>query len=95
MILFFRTQDERKLWWKVPFVPKESGNLTATIILEQTETIDAPRSVNVYFLGENGLFSSLDFDLISNDYRISLLKKKIVSGKIVSVEFRRKISLLF
>lgn len=37
--------------------------------------------LKVYFIGENALFSSIDFDLLSNFYRISLLKKKILSGK--------------
>ncbi len=37
--------------------------------------------VKAYFIGENALFSSIDFDLIGRNYRISLLRKKILSGK--------------
>ncbi|CAF0832417.1 unnamed protein product [Rotaria sordida] len=85
--------DECKLWWKVPYVNNGTGNLSATIITAHKNTIDndndqqqqqaltASSIVNAYFLGENALFSSIDFELACNGYRISLLKKKILSGK--------------
>ena len=81
-----RSKKERKLWWRIPYARETSGNLTATVLLEEQESTDDEKPwttsspVNVYFLGENGLFSSLDFELISDNYRISLLKKKIITG---------------
>ncbi|CAF0761296.1 unnamed protein product [Rotaria sp. Silwood1] len=80
---------ESKLWWKVPYVNNGTGNLSATMITTQKNTVDNDQqqplttssTVNAYFLGENALFSSIDFDLACNGYRISLLKKKILSGK--------------
>ncbi|CAF0781256.1 unnamed protein product [Didymodactylos carnosus] len=37
--------------------------------------------IHVQFLGENALFSSIDFEFACRGYRVSLLKKKICSGK--------------
>ncbi|CAF2529025.1 unnamed protein product [Rotaria sp. Silwood2] len=85
--------NECKLWWKVPYVNNGTGNLSATIITMEKNTVDNDSDqqqqqplttssiVNAYFHGENALFSSIDCDLACNGYRISLLKKKILSGK--------------
>jgi len=52
-----------------------------TDIDENDEPLTTSSIVKVYFVGENALFSSIDFDLPGRNYRISLLKKKILSGK--------------
>ena len=88
----YRSANEQKLWWKVPYVNDGKGNLSATVITMQKDTNkteddndDQPLTtgsvIKVYFVGENALFSPIDFDLTSRGYRISLLRKKILSGK--------------
>jgi len=37
--------------------------------------------VQIQFLAENALFSSIDFEFACRGYRVSLLKKKISSGR--------------
>ncbi|CAF3423180.1 unnamed protein product [Rotaria socialis] len=86
--------NECKLWWKVPYTNDGTGNLSATLTTVQTNTVDTDSDqpqqqqplttssiVNAHFIGENSLFSSIDFDLTGHGYRVSLLKKKILSGK--------------
>jgi hypothetical protein len=74
------------LWWKVPYVKDGSGCLSATIRTEeadanqQDQPLSTSSKINVYFIAENGLFSSLDLELTTSNYRVSLMKKKIVSG---------------
>jgi hypothetical protein len=76
--------------WKVPYVSNGTGNLSASVMIMEKNTSendddDEPWTtssiVKAYFIGENALFSSIDFDLIGRNYRISLLRKKILSGK--------------
>ncbi|CAM4740239.1 unnamed protein product [Rotaria magnacalcarata] len=86
--------NECKLWWKVPYINDGTGHLSATLTAVQTNTVDTDSDrqqqqqplttssiVNAHFVGENSLFSSIDFDLTGHGYRVSLLKKKILSGK--------------
>lgn len=74
-----------------------TGQLSASVKLTETnksettdESTDEPWStssiVEAYFLGENALLSSIEFDLTSRGYRVSLLRKKIFSGKYQSEE---------
>jgi hypothetical protein len=85
-----RSETEHKLLWKVPYVNNGTGNLSASVrIMEMNTSENADEEepwttssiVKASFIGENALFSSIDFDLIGRSYRISLLKKKILSGK--------------
>ncbi|CAF0993574.1 unnamed protein product [Adineta ricciae] len=86
--------NEHKLWWKVPYVKNGAGNLCATVITMQAAPIENETDneqseqplttssiINAYFIGENALFSAIDIDLTSRGYRVSLLKKKVLSGK--------------
>jgi hypothetical protein len=90
MFYVSRIANEHKLSWKVPYINNGTGNLSATVMTMQGENDDQPLTtssiVKVYFVGENALFSSIDFDLISRGYRISLLKKKILSGKFLRIK---------
>lgn len=89
---FFRSTNDRKLSWKVPYIFDGTGTLTAIIKPCQTSIDDQPISttrtsttspiVHVQFFGENALFSSIDFEFACRGYRISLLKKKISSGSL-------------
>ena len=83
--------DERKLSWKVPYIFDGTGTLSASVSAvqasadanesEQTQQpLNTASLVHVQFLGENGLFSCIDFDFTCRGYRVSLLKKKICSG---------------
>jgi hypothetical protein len=87
-----RSLKDHKLTWKVPYIFDGSGTLSATISTALAPSEDADQEptpkaistnsiVHVNFLGENALFSSIDFDFACRGYRISLLKKKISSGK--------------
>lgn len=86
----YRSSNEHKLWWKVPYTNNGTGTLTATVQtmqmdIDENDDNENPLTtssiVKVYFLAESALFSSIDFNLTSRGYRISLLKKKILSGK--------------
>ena len=77
--------------WKVPYTFDGSGTLSATVMTSQTTTdgndsdqqqkpLTTSSIVNVQFLAENALFSSIDFEFACRGYRVSLLKKKICSG---------------
>jgi hypothetical protein len=48
---------------------------------ENDQPLTTSSIVKAFFIGENALFSSIDLDLNCRGYRISLLKKKILSGK--------------
>lgn len=87
-----RSDNQHKLWWKIPYVNNGTGQLSASIQLaeiQKSETTDDSNDepwttssiVEAQFVCENGLFSSIDFDLTSRGYRVSLLRKKIFSGK--------------
>ncbi|CAF2779910.1 unnamed protein product [Rotaria sp. Silwood2] len=86
------SSTEHKLSWKVPYIFDGSGTLTASIMTAQSTTdnddndqqqrpLTASSVVHVQFLAENALFSSINFEFACRGYRVSLLKKKICSGK--------------
>ncbi|CAF5202245.1 unnamed protein product, partial [Rotaria magnacalcarata] len=86
------SSNEHKLLWKVPYIFDGSGTLAATIMTSQSTTdgsdsdqqqkpLSASSIVHVQFLAENALFSSINFEFACRGYRVSLLKKKICSGK--------------
>ncbi|CAF3508837.1 unnamed protein product [Adineta steineri] len=86
------SSNEHKLSWKVPYIFDGSGTLSATITTNQTsfdstdneqqqKPLTASSIVHVQFLAENALFSSINFEFACRGYRVSLLKKKIASGK--------------
>ncbi|CAF1572901.1 unnamed protein product, partial [Adineta ricciae] len=84
--------NEHKLSWKVPYIFDGSGTLSATLMTNQSASdgsdsdqqpkpLTTSSAVHVQFLAENALFSSIDFEFACRGYRVSLLKKKIASGK--------------
>jgi hypothetical protein len=90
-----RSANEHKLWWKVPYTNNGTGALSATVMTiqmdaDQNDNNEEPLTtssiVKAYFVAENALFSSIDFDLTCLGYRISLLKKKIFSGEFSKIE---------
>lgn len=93
-LVFPRSNNEHKISWKVPYTFDGSGKLSATIKCLQTNAADGSDNeqkqtkplttssiIHVRFLAENSLLSSIDFDFACRGYKISLLKKKIQSGK--------------
>jgi hypothetical protein len=87
-----RSSNEHKLLWKVPYIFDGSGTLSATVMTvqsasdgndsdQQQKPLTTSSIVHVQFLAENALFSSIDFEFACRGYRVSLLKKKICSGK--------------
>jgi hypothetical protein len=93
-IFLYRSENEHKLWWKVSYVNDGSGSLSATVQTntndnEEQQPITTSSIINVYFLGENGLLSAVDFDLTCPGYRISLLKKKILCGMFLEIKVER------
>jgi hypothetical protein len=48
---------------------------------QQQRPLATSSVVHIQFLAENALFSSIDFEFACRGYRVSLLKKKICSGK--------------
>jgi hypothetical protein len=94
-IFINRSSNEHKLCWKIPYTFDGTGTLSATIITAQSTTdgndsdqqqkpLTTSSIVHVQFLGENALFSSIDFDFACRGYRVSLLKKKICSGMYIT-----------
>jgi len=90
--LIIRSSNEHKLSWKVPYIFDGSGTLSATVMTVQTTTdgsdsdqqskpLSTSSIVHIQFLAENALFSSIDFEFACRGYRVSLLKKKICSGR--------------
>jgi hypothetical protein len=70
----------------VPYTFDGSGTLTGTVAIhvddnDHEQTRKTSSNVHVQFLGENALFSSIEFEFACRGYRISLLKKKICTGK--------------
>lgn len=87
-----RSSTEHKLSWKVPYIFDGSGTLSATVMINpsnsngtENEHGTRPSSnspvVHIQFLAENALFSGIEFEFAGRGYRLSLLKKKICSGK--------------
>jgi hypothetical protein len=90
LFLLRRSLAEHKLSWKIPYIFDGSGTLSATITTAQSTADDQDQQpkplstssiVHIQFLAENALFSSIDFEFACRGYRVSLLKKKICSGK--------------
>jgi len=48
---------------------------------QQQKPLSTSSIVQIQFLAENALFSSIDFEFACRGYRVSLLKKKISSGR--------------
>lgn len=95
-LIFIRCLNEHKLSWKVPYIFDGSGTLSATLMTNQSASdgsdsdqqpkpLTTSSIVHVQFLAENALFSSIDFEFACRGYRVSLLKKKIASGKKKSI----------
>ncbi len=91
-IMMNRSANEHKLSWKVPYIFDGSGTLSATVMTgqialdgnendQQQKPLITSSIVHVQFLAENALFSSINFEFTCRGYRVSLLKKKIASGK--------------
>ncbi len=87
-----RSSNEHKLLWKVPYIFDGSGTLSATVITvqstadgsnndQQQRPLSTSSTVHIQFLAENALFSSIGFEFACRGYRVSLLKKKICSGR--------------
>lgn len=97
-----RSLNEHKLLWKVPYVNNGTGSLSATVQTDKIgndsdqheQPLTTSSIVNAYFIGENALFSSVDLDLACRGYRISLLKKKILSGKSSEIQIISRISFI-
>lgn len=52
---------------------------------QQQKPLSTSSIVHIQFLAENALFSLIDFEFACRGYRVSLLKKKICSGKFTSL----------
>lgn len=49
--------------------------------VQQEKPLSTSSIVHIQFFAENALFSSIDFEFACRGYRVSLLKKKISSGR--------------
>jgi hypothetical protein len=86
-----RSNSEHKLWWKVPYERHATGTLSATVLVDcqaNESALMTSSTVHVHFLADDGLFSSINCQLTCQDYRVSLLKKKILSGRFAMVVTR-------
>jgi hypothetical protein len=98
--VLLRSLTEHKLSWKIPYIFDGSGTLSATIMTvpstvddndQQQKPLSTSSIVHIQFLAENALFSSMDFEFACRGYRVSLLKKKICSGKFFLSKFFNRI----
>jgi hypothetical protein len=53
---------------------------------QQQKPLSTSSIVQIQFLAENALFSSIDFEFACRGYRVSLLKKKICSGRFFFIQ---------
>lgn len=76
-----------KLLWKIPELKSganSKGNLKARFTL--SEGPSTPASVAVQFLCDGTILSGTEFELASNQYRVSLTKKRMVAKFLVDTD---------
>ena len=81
--MFLRLKDQQKAVWKVTELSQHSedngvGSLRAKF--EVAAGPSTPTTVSATFNCEGTTISGLEFSLIGSGYRVSLIKKRFVSG---------------
>jgi hypothetical protein len=87
---FSRSAENRRAVWKLGDISPSSenggrGSVTATFELSSPESPTAAKSsvgvAAVQFTAEGATLSGLEFELVGSGYRLSLLKKRVISGE--------------
>lgn len=79
--------DTSRALWKLNEISVLNENRGQDCIRAKFETTHGPSSpstVAVQFVSEGASMSGLDFELVGPGYRVSLLKKRVCSGKYLS-----------
>jgi len=86
MYINCRSAQSKKAIWRLGDISSASeatrrGNVQATFDLSTSEEQrSSPNVVAVQFLCEGSTVSGVDFEITSAGYRVSLVKKRIVTG---------------
>jgi len=84
-VVTYRSAQSKKATWRLGDISGTSdatrrGNLQATFDLSSAEEQKSANVVAVQFLCEGSTVSGVDFEITSAGYRVSLVKKRIVTG---------------
>ena len=77
----FRTNNQYRAVWKLGDVTIDNpdGSLRAKFDLSAGPSTPCPAAVQ--FVAENTTLSGVDFELVGQGYRLSLVKKRVITGK--------------
>ncbi|XP_072338467.1 F-BAR domain only protein 2-like isoform X2 [Scyliorhinus torazame] len=75
---------QKRLWWKLPDICNQSGTEGKGFLHASWEVADGPSKPSplaLQFTSEGSTMSGTDICLVGGGYRLSLVKKKLVTGK--------------
>ena len=84
IICALRSSENNRAVWKIGDVSEGSegaGQGTLRAKFDLAEGPSSPRPVAVQFISEGVTMSGVDFELAGPGYRVSLVKKRLVTGK--------------
>ncbi|NWU99746.1 FCHO2 protein, partial [Upupa epops] len=81
--------DQMKAYWKISSISEKSengGKLNSFVLakFELSEGPSKPATLAVQFISEGSTLSGLDVELVGTGYRLSLLKKRFATGKMLT-----------
>ncbi|XP_078054665.1 F-BAR domain only protein 2-like isoform X2 [Mustelus asterias] len=75
---------QKRLWWKLPDICNQSGTEGKGLLHASWDVADGPNKPSplaLQFTSEGSTMSDTDICLVGGGYRLSLVKKKLVTGK--------------
>ena len=80
--LLSRSSDTQRAVWKIGEISPVNANGTGSLRakFDVTSGPSTPSAVAVQFLCEGSTLSGLDFELTGSGYRVSLIKKRFITG---------------
>ncbi|XP_067824742.1 F-BAR domain only protein 1-like [Heptranchias perlo] len=76
--------EQKRLWWKLPDISSQPGTEGKGSLRANWEVSDGPSKPSplaLQFTSEGSTMSGTDICLVGRGYRLSLVKKKLVTGK--------------
>jgi hypothetical protein len=76
--------EQQRCTWKIPSISSNAENPGSSALRARFDVTRGPTTpvpIAVQFTGEGSTISSLDFDLTSPNYKLSLVKKRFTSGR--------------
>lgn len=84
----YRLKDQQRAVWKLTELSQHSANSGVGSLRGKFEVAagpSTPATVSTQFNCEGTTISGLEFNLLGSGYRVSLVKKRFVSGKIYNI----------